>query len=236
MAGKSKIDKALESGDWSQLEKDARKALQKAGAALVHAQDDPQAEIELEAAEVESGEPSVEDIVEPADDAEDELPEPDPEPQDLGLDDDEDEETEEKPAKAKTAKRTKRKSIVYYRYALSGQEIARRRAAEEQEQHERMSARFGKNWLKLFAKDDDPVTLRLLNEAVQRRIEERQMRENGYVGALFDVSKPTDWKRLKERSLASALHGTDLRFGHPKRAPNRPSRHPYYGYEPKTGR
>src|SRR5262249_7132853 len=121
MARKSSIDKAAETGDWSKLERTARKALRKSGAVLGHSQADPEAEIEIDPAEAESEDPSIEEVIDPGNDAEDELDEPEPEPQDLG--DNEDEESEDD-AKAKPARRGKRKSIVHYRYSLAGRDMA----------------------------------------------------------------------------------------------------------------
>src|SRR5262245_34419822 len=89
MAGKSKIDKAVESGDWSQLEKDGRKALRKSGAVLGPSQAEREAEQEVEGGEVESEEPSIEEVLDPGNDVEDEPDEPE-EPQE----DEEDEEPE----------------------------------------------------------------------------------------------------------------------------------------------
>src|SRR5215472_11414216 len=82
MAGKSNIEKAAKSGDWSKLEKTARKALRKSGTVLGHSQADPEAEQEIEPAEAESEEPSIEEVIDPGNDAEDGLDEPDEEPQD----------------------------------------------------------------------------------------------------------------------------------------------------------
>src|SRR5262245_20873455 len=139
MAGKSKIDKAVETGDWSQLEKDARKALRKAGSALGHAQDDPDAEVELEPAESES-ESFVEDVSDP-DDPEPELDDPEEPEESQDVPDDVEEDAPEKASISPPE--WPRNFVPTTRYSsTSDYYLAGRKAAQEQERLERFFA-FG---------------------------------------------------------------------------------------------
>src|SRR5215472_12871266 len=179
MAGKSNIEKAAKSGDWSKLEKTARKALRKSGTVLGHSQADPEAEQEIEAAEVESEEPSIEEVLDPGNDVEDDQDEREPERQDLG--DDEGEESEdapaEAPAKAKPIPVPFDVTRLVSRVSSTSQYyLAGREAAEEQVQLER----FEHNW--------------------RRRIE-----SSDYVGFHRPTSSELDyWEQEQERKLAEA--------------------------------
>jgi len=251
MARKSNIEKAAETGDWSKLERTARKALRKSGAVLGHSRADPEAEQEIEAAEVESEDPSIEEILDPGNDAEDEMDEPE-EPQDDedGAGDEDDKpgyidqsgQVSETPVKppldlADIGRLVSRVSSTSQYY------LAGRSAAEEQAQLEEKWADFPK-WLSDRLSGPCPPTSQelqgKLDDADRQEALEARMRALPAKERLLPttrMSTPADWERHREWFLTSALHETDLRFGHPKKAPNRQISFPYYGYEPlKAGR
>src|SRR5262249_10520842 len=87
-------------------------------------------------------------------------------------------------------------------------------------------------WANLLAQcgyDTSPLAERLRAEAYKRLF--------AGIENSFGVNAWAKWKQHVERRSFSVLHGTNLRIGHPKRAPNRQITDPYYGYEPqKVGR